>query len=108
MNLALSGAIICGFAFCLTFRKYFNNPHEDRIASAAWLAIGMAMLIGYAYFKNSMTTLYYNLIGLLFIENDYRKSKYAFKSINLLNNFMDIPKLNYTDKELYELSVNAE
>lgn len=108
MNLALSGAFLCGFGFCLSFRKYFNHPSEDKILSETFLAVGIALIATYAYFKNTMSVLYYNLIGLLFIENDFRHSKYAFKTVNLLNNFVDMPKLNYTDKELYELSVNAE
>ena len=55
-----------------------------------------------------MFDLYYNLVGLLYLENDYRISKLSLRSVNLLFNFIDSPKLNFTSEELGELGVLAE
>ena len=55
-----------------------------------------------------MQDLYYNLVGLLYLENDYRISKISMRTVNLLINFLDSPKINLTSEELGELGVQAE
>jgi len=90
MNLSLIGAIIAWFVFTFYFLSFFGGNASSHTGTITTLILSISLVTVYALFKNQMQKLYYNLIAVLYIENDYRISKYSYRPINMLNNFVDL------------------
>lgn len=88
MNVSLIVAIITWFIFALYFISYFGGNQDSRQGTLVCLTIAIAAIAVYAVFKNQMHKLYYHLISVLYIENDFRLSKESYRPIKALFNFV--------------------
>ena len=88
MNTCLIIAIISSFVFCLSFNSYFKD-RSQKGGAEVFLGLMLLALIIYVGLKNSLKNLYYNLISILYMENDHRMSDVGFKSLNTSLNFVD-------------------
>lgn len=88
MNCALITSFVSAFVFCFYFNSYFGGDLDSKTGTVICLLIALASITVYAVLKNRMHALYFNLISLLFIENDHRISPISFKAVDLFNNFV--------------------
>lgn len=88
MNICLVGAILTAFIFCLYYNSLFNGDSSSRANATLTLLISIIFITTYAIFKNQMHKLYFNLIAMLYLENDYRDSPFGYPWVKLLNNFV--------------------
>ena len=86
MNLCLLTAIISGFVFCLSFKTHLRT-YEFNTTALVCLLTGSVALFFYAVLKNCMRKLYYNLVSVLYLENDFRLNPH-FNLIKVLTNFV--------------------
>ena len=87
MNFCLVIAIVSSFIFCLSFNSYFKDLSQKGVAEV-FLGIMLLSLILYVCIKNTLRNLYYNLISILYMENDHRISDIGFKPLNIGLNFV--------------------
>ena len=88
MNVALAISFMSAFIFCFYLDSYWGGNQNSRSGTLATLLIALASMSTYAILKNQMHALYFNLVSLLFIENDHRISPVSIKAIDVLNNFV--------------------
>lgn len=87
MNISLFISIVSGFVFCYSFKTYLRTKFINT-TSIVCLVICIVSISAYAILKNSMKKLYYNLISVLYIENDFRLSPY-FWPVKVMSNFVE-------------------
>ena len=86
MNICLLVAIISGFIFCLSFKSHLRTGEFSSTALVVLLTGSIAIFF-YAILKNCMRKLYYNLVSVLYLENDFRLNP-NFNLIKVLTNFV--------------------
>lgn len=88
MNAALASSFVSSFVFCFYVNSYWGGDSSARTGAVTTLLIALVMIAVYAVLKSQMHALYFNLISVLFIENDHRISPVSIKAIDAINNFV--------------------
>lgn len=93
MNAFLSVSFISAFIFCFYLNSYWGGNTDSKVGTEITFLIALVSIAAYAVLKSQMHALYFNLISLLFIENDHRISPVSIKAVDVLNNFVDFSNL---------------
>lgn len=96
MNGCLAASFVSAFIFCLYLNSYWGGNQDSKSGAKITFVIALITIGLYAGLKSQMHALYYNLISLLFIENDHRISPVSIKAVDIINNFVRVLLFSWT------------